>query len=154
VEAIHAGQWEAEKALPSERLLSEKLGVSRVTARKALDVLVEQRLINRRQGSGTFILPRLEQPLTRLTSFTELVKTTGVEPSTVWLERKISLPSNDEVLKLAITPTTPVARLQRLRLADGTVMAIETSALPAAYLPNPLSVGHSLYAFLEGVGHR
>ncbi|BCQ59599.1 hypothetical protein PBOI14_13490 [Pseudomonas sp. Boi14] len=50
--AIHAGQWKAEQALPSERNLSELLGISRVTARKALEVLFEQGLIRRSQGSG------------------------------------------------------------------------------------------------------
>ncbi len=43
--AIHAGQWKAEEALPSERNLSETLNISRVTARKALEVLFEQGLI-------------------------------------------------------------------------------------------------------------
>ncbi len=48
--AIHAGQWKAEEALPSERNLSETLNISRVTARKALEVLFEQGLIRRNQA--------------------------------------------------------------------------------------------------------
>jgi GntR family transcriptional regulator len=153
-EAINAGRWQAEKALPSERVLSEQLGVSRVTARKALDVLADQKLIDRRQGSGTFIAPRLEQPLSRLTSFTEMLKTKGFESSSKWLERKIDLPTDDEMLKLGLSPTSQIARLERLRLADGVVMAIEKSALPVAYLPDPMAVESSLYAFLDASGHR
>jgi DNA-binding GntR family transcriptional regulator len=61
-EAINAGWWQADEALPSERTFSDELGISRVTARKAMDVLLEQGLIRRRHGSGTFITPRLEQP--------------------------------------------------------------------------------------------
>lgn len=53
--AIHAGEWKSEQALPSERVLSEQLSISRVTARKALEVLFAQGLIRRSQGSGTFI---------------------------------------------------------------------------------------------------
>ena len=153
-DAINSGQWQAEEALPPERELSEKLGVSRVTARKALDMLVQQKLIQRRQGSGTFIAPRLEQPLSRLTSFTEMLKSKGFESSSKWLERTVDAPSDDEMLKLGLSPTSRVARLERLRLADGVVMAIEKSTLPVAYLPDPQAVGSSLYAHLDAAGHR
>jgi GntR family transcriptional regulator len=152
-DAINAGWWQADEALPSERTFSDELGISRVTARKALDVLLEQGLINRRQGSGTFITPRLEQPLSRLTSFTDQLRQRGFEPSSVWLERGVYPPTNDEVIKLGLSPTSQVARLKRQRLADGVVMAIEMSTLPVAYLPEPLAVGNSLYAHLDTAGH-
>lgn len=152
-DAIHAGQWQAEEALPSERVLSEKLGVSRVTARKALDVLVEQQLVHRRQGSGTFIAPRLEHSLSRLTHFTETLKRKGFEPSTVWIDRRIEAPNHDEILKLGLSPTAQIARLERQRLADGVVMAVEMTAIPVAYLPDPRAVGTSLYAHLDALGH-
>ncbi|HXU70819.1 MAG TPA: GntR family transcriptional regulator [Polyangia bacterium] len=153
-DAINGGRWQAEEALPSERMLSEKLGVSRVTARKALDLLCAQKLIARRQGSGTFIAPRLEQPLSRLTSFTEMLRARGFASSSRWLERKVDLPTHDEMLKLGLSPTSQVARLSRLRLADGVVMAIEMSALPIAVVPKPTAVGRSLYDYLDGAGHR
>lgn len=152
-EAINAGWWLADEALPSERTFSDELGISRVTARKALDVLLEQGLIRRRHGSGTFITPRLEQPLSRLTSFTEMLKQKGFEPSSVWLERSIATPTHDEVIKLGLSPTAQVVRLKRQRLADGVVMAIEQSTLPLAYLPDPQAVGSSLYAWLDAAGH-
>ncbi|MDC7715667.1 MULTISPECIES: GntR family transcriptional regulator [Vogesella] len=152
-EAIHAGWWQADEALPSERTFSEELGISRVTARKALDVLLEQGLIRRRHGSGTFITPRLEQPLSRLTSFTEMLKMKGFEPSSVWLSRGIATPTHEEVIKLGLSPNAQVARLKRQRLADGVVMAIEQSSLPLTYLPDPQAVGSSLYAYLDTMGH-
>ena len=70
-EGILAGTYRVDQALPSERVLSESRNLSRVTARKAIDRLVEQGLIVRKHGSGNYIAPRLEQPLTRLTSFSE-----------------------------------------------------------------------------------
>jgi GntR family transcriptional regulator len=152
--AIHEGQWQAEEALPPERELSEVLGISRVTARKALDLLVDQNLILRRQGSGTFIAPRVDEPLSRLTSFTETVRTRGFESSSRWIERKIDTPTNDEMLKLGLSPGKQIARLERLRLADGVVMAFERSALPLAYVPKPAAVEGSLYAYLEARGHK
>jgi GntR family transcriptional regulator len=153
-EAINEGRWQADEALPSERVLSERLGVSRVTARKALDVLFDQRLIARRQGSGTLIASRLEQPLSRLTSFSEMLRARGLESSSRWLERKIDVPTHDEVLKLGLSPSAPVARLQRLRLGDGVVMALEMTVLPATVVPKPTAVTESLYEFLDGAGHR
>ncbi|QXI29601.1 GntR family transcriptional regulator [Pseudomonas vanderleydeniana] len=150
--AIHAGQWKAEQALPSERNLSEWLGISRVTSRKALEVLLEQGLIRRNQGSGTFITPRLEQPLSRLSSFSEMLRSKGFVPGSQWLERHITLPSHEELIRLALSPSAQVARLKRLRKADNTVMAIEMSTLPASLLPEPEKVGDSLYEYLDGIG--
>ena len=57
-DAIHDNRWTAGEALPSERVLSDALGVSRITARKAIALLVEQGLIRRTQGAGNFIQPR------------------------------------------------------------------------------------------------
>ena len=150
--AIHAGVWKAEQALPSERTLSEQLGLSRVTARKALEILLEQGLIRRNQGSGTFITPRLEQPLSRLSSFSEMLRLKGFVPGSQWLERGIAVPTYEEVIRLGLSPTDQVARLKRLRKADDTVMAIEMSALPAALLPHPEAIGDSLYQYLESIG--
>ncbi|MDB6048209.1 MAG: GntR family transcriptional regulator [Pseudomonas sp.] len=150
--AIHAGQWKPEQALPSERNLSELLGISRVTARKALEILFDQGLIRRNQGSGTFITPRLEQPLSRLSSFSEMLRLKGFTPSSQWLERDIALPTHDELIRLSLSPTDKVARLKRLRKADGIVMAIEMSTLPAHLLPDPQTIGDSLYVYLDSIG--
>jgi GntR family transcriptional regulator len=150
-EAIRAGQYQVDEALPSERLLSESLSVSRVTARKAIDRLVEQGMVVRRQGSGNYIAPRFEQPLTRLSSFSEELSRRGYTPSSRWLKRTVALPSADEQLSLGISPATKVARLERLRLADDVVMAYEVSVLPQSILKRPSEVEGSLYAYLEGL---
>lgn len=80
-DAIHHNRWMAGEALPSERVLSEALGVSRITARKAIALLVEQGLIRRTQGAGNFIQPRYEDPLSRLSSFSEMLERRGFTPS-------------------------------------------------------------------------
>jgi GntR family transcriptional regulator len=149
--AIHNGQWQADQALPSERNLSESLSISRVTARKAMEVLLEQGLIRRNQGSGTYISPRLEQPLSRLSSFSEMLRQKGLTPSSTWLERYIDRPSHEEVIRLGLSPSEKVTRLRRLRKADGLVMAIECSTIPTRLLPDPLAVGDSLYEHLDSI---
>ncbi|MEO8100974.1 MAG: GntR family transcriptional regulator [Betaproteobacteria bacterium] len=147
-DAVRKGRYQAHEALPSERLLSESLGVSRVTARKAIDQLVEQGLIVRRRGSGNYIAPRLEQPLSRLTSFSEELHQRGYTPSSRWLDRAVTAATTDEQLSLGLAAKARVARLERLRLADGMAMAYEMSVLPQAVLPHPETVEGSLYEYL------
>ncbi|MBV8048602.1 MAG: GntR family transcriptional regulator [Paludibacterium sp.] len=152
-EAINAGWWQADEALPSERSLCEALAISRVTARKALDILLDQGLITRRHGSGTFITPKLEQPLSHLKGFSEVLKAKGFKPESQWLSRDRGIPSTEEIIKLGLSPNAEVYRLKRKRLADGVVMAIEISTLPASCLPDPQQIGGSLYAYLDSAGH-
>src|SRR6185503_7917056 len=142
------GRYQVDQALPSERTLSELLNVSRVTARKAIDQLVDQGLIVRRRGSGNYIAPRIEQPLSRLTSFSEELHQRGYTPSSQWLERSITAAVPDEQLSLGLSPGARVARLERLRLADEVVMAYEVSVLPQSVLPQPELVNGSLYEYL------
>jgi GntR family transcriptional regulator len=149
---IRDGHYKADDALPSERTLSEHLHLSRVTARKAIDRLVEQGLIIRRQGSGNYIAPRLEQPLSRLTSFSEELEQRGFKPGSRWLSRALTGAAPDEQLSLGLSTGARVARLERLRLADDVVMAYEISVLPEAVLPEPQSLDSSLYGYLEKVG--
>ncbi|MBL8518751.1 MAG: GntR family transcriptional regulator [Betaproteobacteria bacterium] len=151
-ESIRDGRFQSHEALPSERLLSESLGLSRVTARKAIDQLVEQGLIVRRRGSGNYIAPRLEQPLSRLSSFSEELRRRGHIPNSTWLRRAITEASPEEAHALGIAPGSKVARLQRLRLADDVVMAYEVSVIPQAMLSRPDQVEGSLYEYLAQAG--
>ena len=150
-QAIRDGRYQADEALPSERVLSESVDVSRVTARKAIDQLVDQGLIVRRRGSGNYIAPRIEQPLSRLTSFSEELHQRGYTPSSRWLERAITSAVPDEQLSLGLSPGARVARLERLRLADDVVMAYEMSVLPQTVLPNAEAVTGSLYEYLTSI---
>ena len=150
--AIHCGVWSAGEALPSERTLSDAIGVSRITARKAIALLVEQGLIRRSQGAGSFITPRYEDPLSRLSSFSEMLRRRGFTPSSQWLSREIVPANRDEVIQLGLSPAAAVARLRRLRLADGIVMAVENSTFPASVIPDPQAIGDSLYTYLENRG--
>jgi GntR family transcriptional regulator len=150
---VRDGRYQVDQALPSERVLSEQLDVSRVTARKAIDQLVEQGLVVRRRGSGNYIAPRIEQPLSNLSSFSEQLQQRGHQPRSHWLCREVLIAEADEQLALGLSPNTRVARLERLRLADDVVMAYEVSVIPATVLPRPEAVHSSLYAHLDKTGH-
>ena len=79
--AIACGRLKDGEALPAERILSERLEVSRTTVRKALDELTARGLVTSRQGSGSFVATRLEQPLAGLSSFSEDMRARGRRPA-------------------------------------------------------------------------
>jgi len=148
---IREGHYKPDEALPSERLLAETLNVSRVTARSAIDQLVNQGLIVRKRGSGNYIAPMLEQPLSQLTSFSEELQRRGYQPSSRWLERKVDAAQTDEQLTLGLSPGARVVRLERLRLADDVIMAYEMSVLPVSVIADPMAVNTSLYEYLDSI---
>ena len=155
--AIDRGVLKPSQALPGERDIARDLAVSRVTVRKALAGLVEAGLLEQRQGSGTFVArrpPRVEQALSRLTSFTDDMRLRGLSTTSRWLRRELSHPTAREALHLGLSPTDRVCHLRRLRLADGAPMAVELAAVPQALLPDPEAVEGSLYAVLEASGFK
>jgi GntR family transcriptional regulator len=153
--SVAAGNLKPLEALPGERDIAGAFNVSRVTVRKAIAGLVEQGLLTQRQGSGTFVAAapqRLEQPLSRLTSFTEDMRLRGMEASVRWLTKTLTLASPDEAMRLSLSPSDQVCRLRRLRLANNVPMAIECAVVPVRYLPDPELVTTSLYDVLEARG--
>ena len=151
---IRSQRFPANAALPSERTLADKLGISRITARKAIDALVAEGLVERRHGSGNFISPRLEQPLTRLSTFSEELSARGFIPRSKWLRRFIGIAQAEEIVGFGLPAGSRVARLERVRLADDTPMAVEFSALPIDVVSQPEAVGDSLYVYLKTLGHE
>jgi GntR family transcriptional regulator len=78
----------------------------------------------------------------------------GLEASSRELERGVFLPTPEEAMMLGVRPNDRVFRLGRLRLADGSPMAIERAAVPMRFLPEQDSVGGSLYEALSARGFR
>lgn len=155
--AIDSGLLQPETPLPSEREIASLTGLSRVTVRKAIQALADDGVVVQRHGSGSYVaarLPRMQQSLSQLTSFTEEMARRGMETSDLWLERGLFLPTPDEVAALGLKPGDSVARLARMRMAEGRPMAIERASLPVDILPNPTLVEHSLYAALDDLGLR
>src|SRR5258706_7128287 len=84
-EAIEKRLLGPDDALPAERQLATDLAVSRITVRKAIDGLVEEGLLVRRQGSGNFVCARVEKNFAQLTSFSEDMRARRRIPRSVWL---------------------------------------------------------------------
>ncbi len=156
-EGIATGVLPPDSSLPPEREIAEITDLSRVTVRKAIRELVRKGVIEQRQGSGSFIrapVLRVEQSLSRLTSFTEDMRRRGMETRSTWLERGVFMASPEEVSALGLEDGGQVARICRLREAGGRPMALERAALPLDILPNPTEVTTSLYDVLDRQGNR
>lgn len=154
-EAIATGELPEASQLPPERELADIADVSRVTVRKAVAQLVEDGVLEQRRGAGTFVrapLAKLEHSLSALLSFTEYMRQRGKASSSRILRRGLFLPNPDEQIALGLAGTDRVARVDRLRSADDTVMALEWSSLPVDILPDPEAVGTSLYDVLRAAG--
>ena len=152
--AIEAQLLRAEDALPPERDLAASFDVSRITVRKALDGLVAEGLLTRRQGAGTFVTTRVEKQFAKLTSFSEDMAARGRESSRKWLSRMESVVTPDESLTLGLGPGTRVFRFGRIRFADRMPMALEYSTVSGFALPGVDAVENSLYEALDAAGNR
>src|SRR5271168_5313783 len=119
-----------EDALPAERDMAEVFSISRITVRKALDGLVSEGLLIRRQGAGTFVAARVEKSFSKLSSFTEDMISRGRRPESVWLSRSVGTVTPEESLTLGLSPGAQVYRFNRIRYADGSPMALEYSTVP------------------------
>tara|TARA_B100000035_G_C21036236_1_gene571130 strand:+ start:2946 stop:3707 length:762 start_codon:yes stop_codon:yes gene_type:complete len=155
--AIADGKLPPGIPLPPEREIAKLTGLSRVTVRKAIAPLVKSGLVEQKQGSGSLIaepVQRVEQSLSRLTSFTEDMQFRGIKTTSRWLNRAISAPSPEEIMNLAISTSETVSRIDRLRFANDIPMAIERATLPNYILKDPLNVENSLYETLEKIGKK
>ena len=156
-DGVEKGILSPGSPLPPEREIANITELSRVTVRKAIQSLADEGAIVQKQGSGSFISARpvrIEQKLSRLTSFSEDMARRGKTSTSRWLERGLFMPSPDEITTLGLASDASVARIARLRLADNEPMAIERASLPTDILPNPLEVETSLYEVLERNGNR
>src|SRR5258706_11849420 len=153
-EAIESQALAPDDALPAERQIASDLSISRITVRKALEGLVEEGLLVRRQGSGNFVAARIEKNFAKLTSFSEDMRARGRVPKSVWLKRAEGTVTPEEALTLRLSPGTPVFRFHRLRYADEAPMSLEYTTVVASCLPSIEAVDNSLYEALQAVGCR
>jgi GntR family transcriptional regulator len=136
--------------LPSERELSLRWRVARMTVRHAMDGLVAEGLVERRHGSGTYVVPQPFVRLLGLTSFTQDMLERGLTPSSRLLEWAITPADGPLAGQLRVPVAEPVVRFTRLRFGSGDAMAVETVWIPSALVPGlaPGDLDGSLYDLL------
>lgn len=144
--------------IPSERELCERFGVSRMTVRQAIDALVNEGLLHREQGRGTFVAPARTDMELRLVGFGDDMRRRGMAPSTELLDAETVEAPWDVAESLELEPGAAVHHVQRLGWADGRPMALEETWIPASRFPDlldgaPDGFPESLYAAFRDHGH-
>ncbi|WP_165168512.1 GntR family transcriptional regulator [Rothia uropygialis] len=147
---------EPHQVLPTERSLQEEYGVSRATVRRAIAHLIASGAVYSVRGSGTYIAdPSVIRKGLRLTSFSEDMDERGHRPSSETLGNDVVAADEDLAERLNVAVGEDLARIHRLRLADGLPMALELACIPLTFfggiLPDP---GGSLDEQLSRRGHR
>lgn len=154
VAEIESGALSARDRLPGEVELAARYGVTRMTVRQALSHLVNDGLLVRRRGVGTFVAENAAQRrnMSRLTGFTEDMRSSGRQVVTRMLAQRI-MPAPDDVAEaLQLAPSLHVTHVGRLRVVDGTPVIIQHSWVPYDLCPELWSeplVSDSLYATLR-----
>lgn len=129
---IRSDEWVPGTLIPSERELCERYGISRMTARQAITELVNEGLLYREQGKGTFVdraRPKIPQQLMSLTGFTQDIRGREQRPGARVLEAGMWEADRATAEALRIKHGQPVFHLRRLRLADSEPLALETARI-------------------------
>ncbi|WP_353989390.1 GntR family transcriptional regulator [Pediococcus argentinicus] len=150
--AIEAGRWSVGERIPAERDLSEQFNVSRMTLRQAISTLVEEGILERKVGSGTYVASqKVQEKVSGVTSFTELMEAQGKHPSSKTISYHAGEPSLSEVERLNLDPGELVLRMERIRYADDVPICYETASVPEKLVRNfsKSEVTKSLYKTLE-----
>lgn len=149
---IEVGDYVPGDKIPTEKELQDLYGVSRITVRKAIEGLVFEGILVKRQGIGTTVSrKRISDANQQLKGFTEKMKEQGVQVDTRVLEVERISGSGRIAEHLGIGEEEELLYVKRLRLTDGEPMAVFTSYIPAFLGVDPgEDFSGSLFEMLEG----
>ena len=123
---VDDGTWKIGQRLPSERDLCDTFDVSRMTVRQAITLLVDEGILERKPGSGTFVASSRVKEKMRGT----IVKSQGKKPSSELISYKRVHPNEFEIKNLGVLPQSYVIRMERVRFADDLPVAYEIASIP------------------------
>jgi DNA-binding GntR family transcriptional regulator len=145
-----------EDKIESEAAIAEVWSVSRGTVQQAVDLLVRMGVLERRQGSGTFInAQRRDRLYPEIPSFTHDLRRAGQEPTPRILSVEEAQASDEVAAALELPSGSPVVLLERLIETRRRPFAVMKTALPRSrFEPEMFERAQgSLYALLRDV-HR
>jgi GntR family transcriptional regulator len=135
-ERVTSGEWRPGDQLPTIRQLGELYGVSRVTVVQALDTLAHEGVLVRWQGKGIFVgQPRAAEQRIPLLSFTEETVARGAIPGSRTLCLRLEPATPGLMARFDLKPYDRVVLLERLRLVNGSPLALQQAYLPEHFVP-------------------
>ena len=151
-EQIRSGQLQSGSRIPSEPELAEQYQVSRMTARKAIDGLVNNGFLFRRQGKGTYVADgALSYNLSTMLSFSGTLRNRGFEVTTKVLYQDVVPASSIIAEALHLKPNSQVILIRRLRYLNGQPAAIHTAFLDHRLFSPILQVDLSRQSLLDAI---
>lgn len=124
---IQAGEWQENDKLPSEFMLIQEFNVSRITIRAALSELVDNGVLIRSHGRGTFVAPRKEKlRAAGDVGFTRSCAMEGKKATNMILNQDLVFPSKKDMAFFQIPQDERIIRIKRLRYVDNKPCVIET----------------------------
>lgn len=142
--------------MPSDAELVAEFGVSRMTARNAMQRLAEEGLVAREPGRGSFVTEASSHRRTdRLMTFSSEMLRRGRVPTSRLLARSLRPSTRDEAAELDLAPGEPIVEVRRIRLADGQPIALESAILVSAAASTVLAAdleGGSLHDAVSAAG--
>ncbi|UQS81840.1 GntR family transcriptional regulator [Bombilactobacillus folatiphilus] len=152
---IAQGKWQVGQRIPAERLLADEFQVSRMTMRQAIQTLVEEGILYRKVGSGTYVASqKVQERMSGTTSFTDIMLAQGKKPASHVVSYHLALPTLSEKENLKLDDNMEILRMERIRLADKIPICFEITTVPWFLVKN-LSreqITQSLYHALEQRG--
>ena len=134
--AVNSGELAAGEKIPTEKELSEKYHVSRMTVRHAIQLLDKRNVVRIDQNRGAFALEKTVERGKDILSFTDLMIQNGYSNiHSKVVEMKLINPDADVHKALGIEDNDQVYFLKRIRYANDEVMAIEYANIYAKYFP-------------------
>ena len=128
---IEAGKFKSDHPIHSERCLCEKYNISRITVRQAISEMINEGLLYRKQGKGTYVAKqKVTQGLARIVNFTRTVLDLGMNPSTKILGNEI-FPVDFQIAKILDIPvTSQILKLSLLGMGDEEPLVLYESYFP------------------------
>lgn len=139
---IDDGTYSQKQKLPSEYDLAKEFNVSRLTVRKAIDLLISQNLLVKQKGKGTYIMnqtDKFQSGQNGLLSFTESAQAFGKTSKSTVIEFEIMTNISDEVKKKLQINDESLYHIKRLRYFDEDPMTIEEIFIRTAFLPQNIT---------------
>lgn len=131
LEEIEKGILKPNQKIPTELEMSEKYQISRMTVRKAMAELVEEDVLAKKQGKGTFVRePKMTEDLSNANSFTKLCRRNGKVPGGKTLKFVMSEPTDRDIKELNLKEGEKVIRIERMRTADDVPVMLENLYFP------------------------
>lgn len=128
---INSGAYKAGARIPNEFELAESYKVGRVTVRRAIEELVQQGYLTKRQGKGTFVnAPKLKRKIRQkddVQSFSDACRVNGMEPGACVISRKILPADSTEAQFFGVPVGTDLICVERVRTADGVPVMLENN---------------------------